>query len=93
MIQDMIRAMVLLSGHIPHAKRWWNDELSRLKKKKKKLSSDSYKYRSTSSYLVQQQHRKLRNQNQYSKAIRRAKQDHWQDFLESGTYDNLCVRV
>jgi hypothetical protein len=38
-LRDVIHTTVTLTKPSPHSKRWWNKDLSNLKKKKNKLSS------------------------------------------------------
>jgi len=88
-IQDMFRTTVPISKQLPHAKRWWNDELARLKREKNKLSSASFKYSAILDHPMHEQHREIRNS--YGDTILHAKQDHWRDFLESSSYENLWI--
>ena len=44
-VQETIAAKVPRSKPSPYLKRWWSKELEGLKKKKNKVSSESYKYR------------------------------------------------
>jgi ribonuclease HI len=88
-IQDAVCAAVPLSKPSPHSKRWWNNELSELKKKKNKLSSTSYKYRALPDHPAHEEHRKIRNL--YSEGIRSAKKEHWASFLETMTPSSLWV--
>ena len=85
-LQDSIQAQVPLSKPSPHTKRWWSRLLSELKKRKNRLSSLSYRYRALPDHPSHEEHRKARNC--YSDEIWKAKQDHWNDFLEhAGTTD------
>jgi hypothetical protein len=67
MIQDTICTTIPTSKPSPHAKRWWNKELSNLKKKKNRLSSSSYKNHTMSKHPAHEQHRKIGNE--YGEAI------------------------
>ena len=61
-IQEAIRMKVPTSWLSPHAKRWWNKELSALKRKKNQLSDASYKFRVVPNHPIHEEHRKVRNQ-------------------------------
>jgi hypothetical protein len=79
-LQDVICMSVPMSKPSPHAKHWWKKELLNLKKKKKKLSSVSYKNCTIQDHLSHAEHRQVRNK--YGEAIIQAKQGHWNDFLK-----------
>ena len=44
-IQATIEAVIPLSKPAPHSRRWWNDELSGLKKHLNKLNNESYRFK------------------------------------------------
>src|ERR1700723_4440396 len=77
-LQDVIRTTVPMTKPCPHSKRWWNKDLSDIKKAKNKLSSVSYKFRAVPDHPSHEQHRVVRNQ--YGDAILRAKDEHGVDF-------------
>jgi len=56
-IQEIIRSKVLVVKQAPYVKRWWNNELSVLKRSKNKLSGTSYRYRGVSDHPSHKQHR------------------------------------
>ena len=60
-IQDTIHKIVPMSCLSPHAKRWWNKELSALKRKKNQLSNASYKYHVVLDRPIHKEQRKVRN--------------------------------
>ncbi|QRW06349.1 Reverse transcriptase from transposon X-element protein [Ceratobasidium sp. AG-Ba] len=62
-------------------KRWWNKELTRFRKKVRKLANRSFRARMTPTHPVHEQYKAWRNT--YSQAIKDAKKRHWEDFLES----------
>src|SRR5882672_1606290 len=88
-MQDTIRTMVLVTKQVPFAKQWWSNDLSKLKRAKNRLSSLSYRYRAVPDHPSHKQHRLIRNK--YGDAIHRMKKEHWKDFLESGSYENLWI--
>ena len=79
-LEQVIAEKVPKSKPCPHAKRWWTKELTLLIMQKDKLSDESYKLRGLPNHPVHQEHRKMRNR--VKEAIRRAKQEHWTNFLE-----------
>ena len=70
-----------LSKPVPHSQRWWNEELTALKKRLNKLNNESYKYRAIADHPTHNAHQDICNK--YGEAIKRAKTQHWQDFLET----------
>ena len=88
-IQATTNAVVLLSKPVPHSRRWWNKELSALKKHLNKLNNESYRYRALADHPVHDAHRNTRNE--YSEAIKRAKMQHWQDFLETAQGSDIWM--
>src|ERR1700690_2653779 len=88
-LQDVIRTTVPMTKPCPHSKRWWNKDLSDLKKAKNKLSSTSYKFRAVPDHPSHEQHRAVRNQ--YGDAILKAKEQHWADFLEEAEERELWI--
>ena len=82
-IQDTIHKKVPTSHLSPHTKRWWNKELSALKKKKNQLGNTSYKFRTVPDHPIHEEHHKIRNQ--YRNEIQAAKKAHWAEFLEHMT--------
>ena len=88
-IQATIEAVVPLSKLAPHSRRWWNDELSGLKKCLNKLNNKSYRFRALADHPA---HDALKDIcNKYSDAIKRTKTQHWQDFLESAQGPNIWM--
>ena len=79
-IQATTEVIVPLSKPVPHSWRWWNEELTALKKRHNKLNNESYKYRAIADHPTHNAHRDIRNK--YGEAIKHAKTQHWQDFLE-----------
>ena len=86
-IQEAIRMKVPTSRLSPHTKRWWNKELSALKRKKNQLSDASYKFHTVPDHPIHEEHHKVRNQ--YGNEIRMAKKAHWAEFLEHMTNGNI----
>ena len=72
-IQETIATKVPRSKPSPYLKRWWSKELEGIKKKKKKVSSKSYKYRVLAGHPSHEDHRKVRRE--FGHEIKRAKKD------------------
>ena len=79
-IQATTDIVVPLSKPVPHSRRWWNKELTALKKCLNKLNNESYRYRALADHPSHEAHKDICNK--YGKAIKWAKTQHWQDFLE-----------
>lgn len=86
-IRDTIRTRVKLKRLAPQSRRWWNRDLSNLRKQLNKLSAESYRFRAIE---IHPSHRALRKiRNKYGNAIIEAKRQHWSDFLEEATADDI----
>ena len=69
------------------AKRWWNRELSALRKEQNILRSKLYKNRAITKHPS---HRELRRKSRkYEKAILIAKKSHWTEYLEEMSANNI----
>ncbi|CUA77302.1 putative RNA-directed DNA polymerase from transposon BS [Rhizoctonia solani] len=63
----------------PYSKRWWTPELSKLRRKVRKLARRSYNLREFGDLEI---HKRLRlERNSYTQAVREAKRRHWETFL------------
>ena len=80
-IQATIAAVVPFVKLALHSRRWWNGELSALKKQLNRLNNQSYRFRALTDHPIHVEHREACNK--YSEAIKRAKSTHWQEFLDS----------
>ena len=69
------------------AKRWWNSDLKRIRKKLNRLRADSYKYRALTNHTVHQELCTL--SSHYGDEIIRAKRQHWSDYLEEMTANEI----
>ena len=79
-LQEMIKEKITCSKPQLDAKRWWNSDLSRMRKDLNRLRLDSYNYRTIANHMS---HRELKQMSrQYSKAIISAKRAHWAEYLE-----------
>ena len=82
-----IEENVPLSKPCPHAKRWWNKELTARIREKDKLSDESYRMRGLPDHPVHAEHRRVRNK--LKEEISKAKQNHWMDYLEGLDKDSV----
>ena len=79
-IQNTIEATVLLSKPVSHSCRWWNKELSDLKRKKNRLNNLSYIYHALADHPSHEEHQQV--SEEYGNEIKKAKTQHWIDYLE-----------
>jgi hypothetical protein len=86
-IQDMIRTRVKIRRPCPDSKRWWNSDLKRMKKELNKLRVESFRNRALTDHPIHRDVRRL--SNKYGMEILKAKRQHWTDFLEEATVDDI----
>jgi Endonuclease-reverse transcriptase len=79
-IQDTIEDAIPLSKPVPHSRRWWNRDLSSLKKEKNRINNQSYLHRAITDHPSHQEHSRI--SAKYEEAIKKAKAQHWADYLE-----------
>ena len=88
-IQATTNIVVPFSKPVPHSRCWWNEELSALKKCLNKLNNESYRFRVLDDHPA---HEALKDiHNKYGDAIKWAKTQHWQDFLEVAQGPDIWV--
>jgi hypothetical protein len=86
-IQDTIEAKITKCKPRPDAKRWWNSDLSAMRKELNRLRNVSFKNRTVTAHPS---HRELRTKSRiYGKAIISAKRAHWEEYLEEMTADDI----
>ena len=73
-LQAAIELAVPMSKPSPHSCRWWNEDLSWLKKDMNRLGGASYKYRAIADHLSHSQYKEI--WNKYGLAIKQAKKQH-----------------
>ena len=79
-IQSATKACVKRVKPRPDAKRWWNNDLRKLRKRINRLRAVSFRNRALTNHTV---HRELRAlSNRYGDEILSAKRQHWSDYLE-----------
>ena len=73
----------------PHNKRWWTRDLTNLRNELKMLSKASHSFRAVPDHPS---HR-LRKEKvaTYDKAIKKTKKEHWVNWLEEATSNNLWI--
>jgi ribonuclease HI len=86
-IQETIKECVKQSKPKPDSKRWWNKELQKMRKKLNKLRTHSYRNRALTNHPSHRELRKL--SNVYGNAIIQAKRQHWTDYLEDMTANDI----
>ena len=79
-IQNTIEIVVTLSKPILHSCRWWSRELTELKKAKNRLNHISYIHRTVADHPAHKEHKEITER--YSRAMSKAKAQHWADYLE-----------
>ena len=86
-IQITIQAEVKWKTPRKDGKHWWNGDLRKLKKELNKLRAISFQYRALTNHPV---HAELKTtSNKYGEEILRAKRQHWADFLEEATTNDI----
>ena len=80
-IKDAIKDHIQVAKPSPYAKRWWMKELANLKRDKEHLARRSYKRRVMNDDHIHKEFR--RAWNNYSKMIRKTKDEHWIEWLET----------
>ena len=80
-INVAIKEHVPVMRSSPYMKRWWTKELTDMKKSKERLARKSYRKIAVDEDPIHEEFRQVRND--YSLAIRRTKQGHWTEWLET----------
>jgi hypothetical protein len=86
-IQTATEETVPMAKYIPTSKRWWNHNLTTLRKSVQKAVAESHKTRALPEHLSHEQHRTLCNQ--YLETIKKTKLEHWYDWLENTTMADI----
>ena len=73
----------------PYARRWWTKELSKLRKKQNKLSSESYKYRHVLDHPSHTDHKAA--VKEFQKLQTDTKKQNWIDWLENAEQKDLYL--
>ena len=73
----------------PHSKRWWTKDLTKLRNELKTLSKASHSFRA----IPDHPSHRLRKEKvaTYDKAIKKTKKEHWVNWLEEATSNDLWI--
>jgi ribonuclease HI len=86
-LQETIEEKVTRRKPRPDAKRWWNGDLTKMRKELNRLRTESYHNRAIANHAS---HRNLRKKSKsYGKAIISAKRAHWTEYLEEMTAGDI----
>jgi hypothetical protein len=88
-IHTAIEETVPMAKYAPTSKHWWNHDLTAKCKLVQKVVVDSHKTRALSDHPSHEQHRTHRNK--FSEAIKKAKSEHWYDWLESANMADVWI--
>src|ERR1700678_1885780 len=84
---ETMEATVPKSCPTPYSKRWWNKDLERARREARRAASLAKTYQQFPLHSSHVESRKARNR--YSELIGKAKQDHWESWLEGITAKNV----
>ncbi len=79
-LQTTIRSCVKRSMPRPDSKKWWNSDLTKMRKKLNKLRTIYYRNRALIYYPLHREAKTL--SNKYGEEILAAKRQHWSSYLE-----------
>jgi len=86
-LRDTVEEHVPKSKPCPHTRRWWTKELTDLRKRSNQLSRISHKFRALPDHTC---HRASKDaHNKLASEIFKAKKDHWKEWLEEATKDDI----
>ena len=86
-IQETIKEKVTENKPRPDAKRWWNSDLSKMRKELNRLRKESFQNRAIANHPS---HRELRKKSRiYGRSIISAKRSHWTEYLEEMTANDI----
>ena len=86
-INETTREVVPLIKITPHTKRWWNKELTSLRKTRNKANAEHYKWRGLPEHPSHRAY-KIANTT-FVIAIEKAKAEHWQDWINHATGEDI----
>ncbi|KAF5327397.1 hypothetical protein D9619_004072 [Psilocybe cf. subviscida] len=88
-LQETIEKVVPESRPSSYARKWWNRDLDTMRKRKKELSKTAKANRALPDHPIHSQLQ--RHLNNYSKAIEKAKVDHWEEFLTNASTADMWI--
>ena len=80
-IQETIQEQIPIRKPCPFSKRWWNPDLTALKKKKNRLSNKAYRLRDIINHPIIEEHKKATRE--FAEAVEAASRAHWTEWLEN----------
>jgi hypothetical protein len=89
-LQDTINEVVPIAKPCPHSKRWWNEDLTKLRRQLNRREKEAYRWRGYQWHPVHGEVKEL--QRKYAAAIQKTKTDHWQQWL-AGTSEHTMWQV
>jgi hypothetical protein len=90
-IQKTIRSKAKILEPTPWSKRWWNKSLSALRRRSKKAERDAHKYRYLPYHTAHQEAKDAKKA--YASAINKAKEEHWDDFIQKLDNDTMWTAL
>jgi hypothetical protein len=88
-IQTVIKETVPMAKYVPTSKQWWNHDLTATCKLVQKAVAESHKSRAIPEHPSHEQHHSLCNK--YSEDIKKAKSEHWYNWLESANMADVWI--
>lgn len=88
-VNDHLNEKVPFTKPSPYTKRWWTRELTDLRKLKNKLSNVAYKHRGLPNHPIHAEHKKAANH--FTDQVKETKTQHWIEFLEDATSEELYI--
>ena len=86
-IQEVLEVEVPASKPCPYTKRWWTKELTELKQEQQRLSKLSYRFRGIPNHPVHADYKNAANK--LNNRIDETKREHWTDWLENASSQDI----
>ncbi|PSR75205.1 hypothetical protein PHLCEN_2v9246, partial [Hermanssonia centrifuga] len=86
-IYDVREELVPKTSPTPYDKRWWNADLAKTRKEVQKLSRTSHQFRLEQTHFSHAEYKRVRNR--FKDKIQKAKQEHWDAYLEDIGQDTI----
>ena len=86
-VLETMEATVPKSYPSPYSKHWWNKDLERARREARRAAASAKTYRQFPLHSSHTEAKKARNR--YSELINKAKQEHWESWLEGITAKNV----
>jgi hypothetical protein len=88
-LDKVISETTPLSKNCPHSKRWWTRNLTLLRRNINKASHTAYKMRGLPLHPSHNEFKRIRNQ--YAEEIFKSKKQHWTDWLEEVSGNDIWI--